>query len=141
MTRVLKYRVALAMTDRVRLRFANGRGRCGPDGSCVLIAQINDLAWRIAHGIVRPRRQPILAAVYRPGIARTRLSYLKSKIACVRNDVGPGRRRPLFCAEHDYVLATALMKTTQAVEESQFRQGNCGFGICLRGQTGNEGRR
>ncbi len=141
MTGVLKNTVALPVPDDVWLTLAHRQRRGRPDRARVVITQIHNLARRIADRIVRPGCQTVLTTVQRPRAATTGFSDLKSEIDGVADDVGPWRGRPLFRAEEGDVLAPALVKPTEPVEERKSGRRDIQFRVSLRGQSRHERRR
>ncbi len=94
----------------------------GPQTStAVLIPNIERLARRVADGIVRPRRELVLAAVHRPREARARLGGLETEIR-VGHHVDPGSRGPLPLAQSRDVLAAVRCESPQAVEELEIQR-------------------
>src|SRR2546423_11016282 len=84
--------VTLSMACHVGLALLpDGQRRRSPDLAGVLVPDIQNLARRVTHRIVRPRGELILAAVHRPGKARAGLRDLEAERR-IRDDVDPRRR-------------------------------------------------
>src|ERR1051326_8957361 len=96
--------------------FADGQHGRAPELPGLLIADVENLAGRIPHRVVRPGRQLVLATVPRPGVTRARFRDLKPE-AWVGNHVDPRGRRPLTLAEGRDVLASVVGKSAEAVEK------------------------
>src|SRR5207247_2778249 len=118
---VLETAVALAVADDVRPRLlADREDRRAPQLAAFLVADVQGLARRIAHGIVRPRRELVLAAVDRPGVAAAGLGDLEAE-ARVRHHVDPRCRRPLALTQHRDVLAAVRRAAAEAVDDLEIR--------------------
>ncbi len=124
--------------DVGRLLAADRQRRRAPQLAGVVVADVDRLAHRVADGIVRPRRELVLAAVPRPGVAGARLGDLEPERR-VGDDVQPRRRRRLSGAEDRDVLTPAVREAAEPVEELQLRarhhglaRRSIGFGRCGR---------
>ena len=73
--RVAEAAVAEAVAGLVRVGAGARTGQRRPDVAARLVPHVESLAMRIAHWIVRPRRQAMLAAVTRPCAARAGLAH------------------------------------------------------------------
>ncbi len=95
-------------------------GRGAPHFAGVAVAQKDRLAGRIGDGIVRKRRQPVLAAVLRP---RERGAGRADHGPEVRigDHIGPGQRRLAIPVEHDDVFTTVRREPARAVLEQERR--------------------
>ena len=102
--------------------FSDGEQGWTPEPAGVLVAHVDGLARRVADGVVRPRRELVLAAVGGPCIAGARLRDLEAQ-ARVRDHVDPRRGRPLALAERDQVLAAVVHEAAQPVVELPRRRG------------------
>src|SRR5215470_7427127 len=87
--------VTLSMLTSVRPRILADRqqGR-SPYQAAILVADVDHLAGRVADRIVRPRRELVLVAVERPGVASTGFRHLESDLL-VRDHIDPGSGRPV----------------------------------------------
>ena len=94
------------------------QGCRGPDLIGVKVVQINRLANRVSHRIVRPRRDLIFAAVFRPDMARSFGRDLKSEIR-VGNDVDPGCRGGFAVPQDRHIFAPLIGEAAGAVKELQ----------------------
>ena len=110
--------IAGAVADQVGRILASGQRRGRPDLRRLLITQVEGLAWRIDHRIVAPGSQPILAAISRPSVARSRLGDQEAEL-WVGDDVDPGSRCPLTGFEVSNVLAPLGAETADAIVEPQ----------------------
>src|SRR4051794_29618077 len=119
---MLEDRVALPVPYDVWVITAHGRRRRRPERPALFVTQIDGLARWVAHGVVRPRREPVLAAVRRPCVTASGIRHLKAEVVFVGDDVCPRRGRPLPRAQDRYVFATVLTKAAESVEERQFRR-------------------
>ena len=109
--------IAVAVSHHVfATLLANGQRRRTPQLSRVVIANVEHLARRIAHRIVRPGGEEVLLAVDGPRAAGPRLGDEASEVR-VGDHVDPGRRRPLSRAEDGHVLAAVGVEAAEAVEE------------------------
>ena len=114
---MLEPAVALTVScDIARARFADRQRRRSPNFSAVLVAHIDHLARRIAHGIVRPRGEVVLLAVERPCVAAAIDRNVEAE-ASVADDVDPGRGRRLAVLEDGDVFASAVGEAADAVEK------------------------
>src|SRR5687768_15083112 len=106
------------MTHGIGPTAAGRQRRRGPELSSLLVADKDSFTRRIADWIVFPRRQPVLVAVARPGVARTALRGNKPERR-VRDDVRPGAGwKPAgILIDCDDVLATVVSKAAEAVEQ------------------------
>src|ERR1700679_665702 len=93
-----------------------GKGSWAPYVPGFVVAQVERLAPPIPDGVIRPRRQLILAAVDRPAIAAAFSRHLEAE-GRIRNDVDPRRRRGLAWADHGHVFFSALREAPKPVEE------------------------
>ena len=71
---------------------------------------------RIADGIVRPRRELVLAAVGGPSVAAALGRGLEAERG-IGDHIDPGRRRRLARAEYRHVFLAACRKSAETVEE------------------------
>src|SRR5688572_5136947 len=106
--------------DVWRVLLADREQRRAPELAGVLVADVERLARLIRDGIVRPRRDLVLAAVDGPRVAAARLRHLKAE-GGIRHDVDPRGRRPLTLTHDDHVFAPVVGETSQAVEELEMR--------------------
>ena len=118
---VLEATVALAVAGDVAGGLADRQRGRAPEVAGLLVADVEGLAGRIAHRIVRPGREVVLLAVHRPGGAAALGRDLEAE-AGVADHVEPGRRRGLAVIEDGDVFTAALGKAAQAVEELERRQ-------------------
>src|SRR3954470_11485094 len=98
-------RVARPVSDLVGDVGPGGLRRRCPHGGGFFVANVEHLARRVAHGIVGPRREAVLAAVPRPGEAPAGFGDQRAELG-IREDVAPRRRCRLAWTETDHVLAT-----------------------------------
>ena len=148
---VLLQSVTLAGVAGVALAVADGHGRAGPprqgrrrpDLARLLVAQVDRLAGRVGHRVVRPGGQAVHLAVARPRIAQAGLRHQAAE-AGVGEHVGPrGRRQSRHRVDGDQVLAAVRREPAQAVPEQEAlgRRGRPGgLGWYGRGGRG-QGRR
>ena len=123
MGRVLEATVALTMPGDVGRRvLPDGQRRWAPQVTGLFVPDIDGLTGRVADGIVGPRRQLILPAVARPGVAGPALGDLEAERG-IRDDVDPGRGRPLPLSEDGDVLPPVVDEPSQPVEELELRAG------------------
>src|SRR5258705_10799530 len=109
--------VASAVAGDVgRVRHANRQRGGPPDLAADLVAHEDRFAGHVAHGIVRPGRELVLAAVDRPAVSTSFGGDLEAE-GRARDDVDPGGGRPLALAEHGHVLAAVLCEPAETVEE------------------------
>src|SRR5207247_9838046 len=108
-------------------RHAVGPGRLAGAGqrrsrprAALLIRDVQRLPRGIPDGIVGPGGELILAAVDRPRVPGARFGDLEPE-AVIRDHVDPGGRRPLALAQDDHVLAAAVGKAAEAVEELEIK--------------------
>src|SRR4029453_8667320 len=121
MGRVLKAAIALAMPGDIRRRvLSNGQGGRAPGDTGLFVSDIDRLPGWVADRIVGPRRQLILSTVARPGVSRSAFGDLKAERG-IRDDVDPGRGRPLPFSENGDVFAPVIDEPSQAVEELELR--------------------
>src|SRR5262245_59639395 len=99
-----------------RVLLADGERRRPPQLTGLLVADVEDLAWLVAHRIVRPGRELILPAVHGPGVAGPGLRDLEADGA-IRHHVDPWRRCPLALAEDDHVVLAIRREAPETVEE------------------------
>ena len=145
---VLEAAVALAVPGDVGRLLRGSAARRAPQLAGLLVPDVDRLARRVADRVVRPRRELVLAAVDRPRVARPRTRRPGSRTR-VRDDVDPGRRRPLPLAEDGDVLPPVLGEAAEAVEELELRarrgrlacRGGCSApaGARLRGAAARSG--
>src|SRR5437016_11845118 len=119
MAGVLKHRIALAVPNQIRLRFANRQRRRSPCCARIFVAKINDFAGWIANRIVGPRRQTVLVTVDRPGKSRAGFRNQESEVRLVRDYVRPWRRGPLAFAQHGDVFASSMSETADTIKEGK----------------------
>ncbi len=95
--------------------------RRAPERAALLVPQEDRLARGVRHGVVRERRQPVLAAVLRPrgGRPRRRDEGAEGR---VRDHVAPGERRLLFSREGHDVLAAVAGEPAEAVRHDERRR-------------------
>jgi hypothetical protein len=123
---VLEPAVARPVVGDVRRFVAPDRQRGGaPQVAAVVVSDVDRLASGVGHGVIRPRRQLILAAVLRPGVAGSRFGDLEPK-SLVGDDVEPRRRRRLGWPQDGHVFAPAVGEATQTVEELEVRSARQG---------------
>ena len=130
---MLEPAVSLAVPDDIGRDFVPDRQRGrSPDLAAVLVAQEYRLARGIGHGIVRPGRKLVFAAVDRPGIAAALGRDLKTETR-VGDHVHPRRRRRLPGAENRHILPSIRCKSAESVEELEARRRGLGWRrACLR---------
>ena len=90
--------------------------RRAPQVAGVVVAQIEGFAASIADGVVRPRRDLILATVDRPGVAAALGSRLEAERR-IGDDVDPRRGRRLARPEDRHILASVSREAAESVEE------------------------
>ena len=117
--------VADAMARLARLRVLRRSGKRQPEAASRFVPDVQRLAVRIDHRIVRPRRQAVLAAVRAPGVARPALAREESA-PLVGDDVDPrhGRRAG------DDVLRPVVAEAAVAVVQLQALRSRCRGAIC-----------
>jgi hypothetical protein len=104
------------------VRIATHRTRRGrPRVAGVVVADVHRLRGGIGHGIVRERREAVLAAVRRPGEGRARSGDDGSEIR-VGDDVGPRHRGLPVAVEDDRVVAAVRREASRPVGEHDFGQ-------------------
>src|SRR2546427_6075979 len=103
------------LTDREQRR--------SPQRAALLIPDVQRLPRGIPDRIVGPGGELILAAVDRPRVPGARFGDLEPE-AVIRDPVDPGGRRPLALAQDDHVLAAAIGKATETVEELEVQTGS-----------------
>ena len=109
--------IAMSVSHHVLARsLANGQRRRRSTAPRVVVADVEHLARRIAHRIVRPGGEQVLLAVDGPRAARARLGHEASEVR-VGEHVDPRRRRPLPRAEDRHVLPPVGVEAAEAVEE------------------------
>src|SRR5207245_6192145 len=96
--------VALSVPRHVGLALlSDGERRRRPHLARLIVPDVEDLAGRVAHRIVRPRAELVFATVDRPRIPGARLRDLEAE-GRVREDVDPRRRGPVSVVEDRYVF-------------------------------------
>src|SRR6267142_1180070 len=143
---VLEPAVALPVPGGVGCGLVTDRqGRRTPQLTGLLVAQIDDLAWPIGDGVVRPGRELVLATAARPGVAAALDRDLKAERG-IGDDIDPrGRYRPPG-AENRHVLPPVLGESTEPVEEFEVRRRRhglrrlCGRRASWRRSFGRRGR-
>ena len=129
-----------AVTDDVGRLFAPNRlSRRAPHLACVVIADIDGFADRVAHRIVRPWGELVLAAVLRPCVAGPGLGDLEAE-RLVGDDVQPRRRSGLARTEDGDVFAPVRGKAAETIEELEVRA-RCGRFDLGRPHSGERGGR
>ena len=122
--RVLVGRVAGPVPDHVRHRRPRGpRGR-RPDRAGLLVAEVDRLRRQVGQRIVAPGRQPVLAAVARPGRPETRLGAQEPS-GFGRDYIAPRRGGRLPGHRPDHVRPV-LAEAAQSVVEGQFADAHSG---------------
>ena len=101
----------------------------------LVVAHEERLAGRIADRIVGERRQPVLAAVARPGVRRARGGDDRAEPR-VGDDVGPGHRRFLVAVEDDRVRPSVVGEPAEPVRQRHRRQGE---GVAIGMPPGGRG--
>ena len=101
-----------------------------PDMTAVQIMQIDRLARGVGHGVIRPGRDLVFAAVFRPDMPAAFGRDLKSK-GRVGNDIDPRRRGGLAALQDGDVFAPVVRKSAGAVEK--FKRWQIGPGQHRRG--------
>src|SRR5690606_38259721 len=109
------------------------RGRA-PEITTCFVADIDHLTRRIHDRIVGPWRQLVFAAVRGPGVATAFSRYLKAELR-VGHNIYPGHGRGQIPAERNDVLASLLVKASQAIEIFEILRG------WRRWQAGHQRRR
>ncbi|EXS70696.1 hypothetical protein BF95_09090 [Sphingobium sp. Ant17] len=79
------------MMNAARGAAARWQGCRGPEPPVLLVAQIEPFTLGILDGIIEPGREPVLAAVDRPGEAKPGLSNDRAE-RVVGQDIGPRSR-------------------------------------------------
>src|SRR5438067_2329762 len=102
---------------------ADREQRRSPQRAALLIPDVQRLPRGIPDRIVGPGGELILAAVARPRVPGARFGDLEPE-AVIRDHVDPGGRRPLALAQDDHVLAAAVGKAAEAVEELEIQTGS-----------------
>src|SRR5687768_9115503 len=105
MTLRVPTRVARPISDLVRHSGSRGLRCRRPHGGCFFIANVQRFAGWIAHRVVGPRRETMLAAVPRPGEAPSGFRDQRAEVR-IRQDIAPRGRCGLTWTEVDHVLAT-----------------------------------
>ncbi len=120
-TLLLEERVTLAVAHQGRRAAAKRPRRRRPELAGFLVAQVNGLRRRIAHGVVAPRRQAIELAIAGPGAAEA--AFRDEKTARrVRDHVHPRPRRQCKTrrpVRQNAVFAAIGSESAQAVVEEQ----------------------
>ncbi len=148
--RPLQESVAVVADDRVAravhgfvLTVAAGRERRGgPDGSRLLVPQVHGFRRRVGHRVVPPRREPILRAVLRPGVAESRFRDQTAERG-IGDHVDPRGRRSGLGPDTDHVFPAVGTEAAQPVEEPEVgARLERGRGLLARRGVGNghEGR-
>ena len=124
---VAERRVALTVPHGVRASVISQRQRRRAEQfEGVFVADVDQLAGRVADRIVRPRRQFALAAVERPRVAAARLRNREADVG-IGDHVDPRRGRALTVGKLNHVLETVLRKTAEAVEILEIGRGERGW--------------
>ena len=114
-------RVAMTVPHQVFAELVPYRERRrAPEHPTLLVAHIEHVARRVAHGIVRPGREQVLLAVDGPGASGARVGHEAAEIR-IREDVDPRRGRPLSLTEHHHVFASVGIEAAQAIEVFECR--------------------
>ena len=93
-------------------------GRRCPDGRGFLVSNVDRLTWRIAHRVVRPRREAVLPAVSGPGEAATGFRDQGAEFR-VRHDVAPRSGCRVGRAQVDHIFAAVRGEPAKTVVEEQ----------------------
>ena len=75
------------MPDDEGFAFPDRKGSGRPNCACILVAQINNFAGRVADSVVGPWREAVFPAVDRPGVSGARFRHLESEVLPVCDDV------------------------------------------------------
>ncbi len=115
--------VALAVMHSHGRLMSEWQRRRSPDVAALLVPQVDDLAWRIRNGVVRPRRQPVHLAVAPPGVAEPGLSRQAAEVR-VCQDIAPrcrrqGRGSRLDAVHHDDIFASPGGEPPESVPVQQ----------------------
>ncbi|MCY1390258.1 hypothetical protein D9M71_50740 [compost metagenome] len=116
MRRVAEAAVAEAMGAAIDTAVANRLGGGAPQVVAVLVADVENLAQRVRHRVVGPRRELVLAAVLGPGVSPALGGNLEAE-GRVGDHVDPRRRGGPAMFEDGQVLAALADESAQTVEE------------------------
>src|SRR3990170_7683243 len=111
---------------------ADWQGRRAPQGTGLVVVDIEGLARTICDRIVRPGGELIFAAVDGPGGTTAFGRHLKAE-GWVGDDVYPGGRCRLTRAEDCYIFPSILGEAAEPVEELKIRQRRRGLGLWSEG--------
>ena len=118
---MLEPAVALAVPRHVCLALLSDRERRrAPHLAGLVVADVEALARRVAHRIVRPRRELVLTTVDRPRIAGPRLRNLEAERR-VGDDVDPRSGRPAAAVQNRDVFSPPRREAAEPVEELEVR--------------------
>ena len=122
MRHMLESTVALAMSGNVSGGVvADGKRGRRPDISTILVAHINGFTGAVADGVVRPRRELVLAAIDRPCVTAALSGDLEAERG-IGDDIHPRRGRHLIPVEDGDVFPSILIESADAVEEFELRR-------------------
>ena len=144
---VLEAAVAPAVAGDIgRREVADRQRRRTPELARVVVPQIERLARAIGHRIVRPRRDLVLAAVDRPGVAAAFCADLEAERR-IGDDVDPRRRRRLARPQDRHIFPSVSREAAEPVEEFEVGRARpsaassnaatVGFGAALAGAAGS----
>ena len=105
--------------------FADRQRGWTPQFAGVIIPDVEHLARRIGHRIVRPGGEQVHLAVDGPGTPRSRFRD-QTPEARIGNHVDPRGRRPLPGAEHGPIFAAVRREAPEPVEELELGGGDRG---------------
>ena len=97
---------------------AYGQGGRAPDVARFFISQIQRLSRPVADRIVRPRRQLMFLAIYRPGVAPALRGDLKTE-GRIGDDIDPRRWSRAARAQNGHIFAAAFGEPAHAVKVFQ----------------------
>src|SRR6188474_1402464 len=119
---MLEPAVSLAVRRDIRRRLVANRQRGrAPELARVFVTQVDGFTGPIGHRIVRPGRDLVVAAVFRPGVSAALDRSLEAEAAIGDNiDPGGGRRPP--GAECRHVLTAIPRKSPESIEELELRR-------------------
>ena len=111
---------ASVMRDIGRGRFTNWKRRRTPYLTGILVAYIDGFPRTIAHRVIRPGRELILATVDRPGVAAAFSGDLEAE-GGIGDDVDPRRRCCLTWSKNRDIFGAVLREATKSVEKFEIR--------------------
>src|SRR5690606_32191750 len=123
-----RYAVRLVFEAAIAEAMARNIGAATADRVCgwapqikgFLVADVDRLPGRIDYGIVRPWRELVLAAVFRPGVAASLRRDLEAE-AGIGDHVDPWRGRDRAVFEDRHIFTSVLVEAAEPVEELKRR--------------------